>query len=65
MSSRVNASEFMQGYSAYNIRTNEEVYIAAQCGERDSSNTVWAVEGKNGLYLEYEYNLRDPFYYGD
>lgn len=65
MSSKVYVSEFMKGYSAYNIRTKEEVYIAAQCGERDSSNTVWAVEGKNGLYLEYEYNLRDPFYYGD
>lgn len=65
MSSKVKASEIKQGYSAYNIRTKEEVYVAAQCGEKDSFNTVWAVEGKNGLYLEYEYNLSNPFYYGD
>lgn len=63
MSSKVNSLEFKSGYSAYNKRNDEEVLLVAKCG--DDFETVWIVDGEKGLYLEYEYNLTNPFYYGD
>ena len=46
---------------AENVRTNEDVILISNL---DDSKDIWIVEGDNGkLYLEWGYNLCDPFYY--
>lgn len=46
---------------AENVRTNEDVILISNL---DNSKDIWIVEGDNGkLYLEWGYNLCNPFYY--
>lgn len=46
---------------AENVRTNEDVILISNL---DDSKDIWIVEGDNEkLYLEWGYNLCDPFYY--
>ena len=46
---------------AENVRTNEDVILISNL---DDSKDIWIVEGDNGkLYLEWGYNLCNPFYY--
>ena len=46
---------------AENVRTNEDVILISNL---DDSKDIWIVEGDNGkLYLEWGYNVCNPFYY--
>lgn len=50
-----------EGIKAENIRTNKDVTLVSNL---DDLRDIWIVEGDNGcLYLEWGYNLCNPFYY--
>lgn len=63
MSSEIYVDELRAGISATNTRTNETVLLVGEV-ENDGYHSVWIVEGNNGLYLEYENNLENPYYWG-
>lgn len=50
-----------EGVRAESKRTNEDVLLIAKI---DSFADIWIVDNSNGeLYLEWEYNLCNPFYF--
>lgn len=63
MSSIVEADFFKEGYSATNQRNNEAVRLISKVD--CTYEEIWIVEGENGIYLEFERNLDNPYYYGD
>ena len=63
MSREVYVDELREGLSATNNRTKETVLLVGEV-EHDGCQSVWIVEGDNGLYLEYENNLDNPYYWG-
>lgn len=64
MSSEVYVDELREDLPAYNIRTKEIVLLVGKL-TLDNGVEIWVVDSKEkGLYVEYESNLINPFYWG-
>jgi hypothetical protein len=63
MSSIVRADFFKEGYSATNQRNNEIVRLISKVN--CTYEEIWIIEGEKGIYLEFQRNLENSYYYGD
>lgn len=64
MSSEVYVDELREGLLAKNTRTNETVSLIGTL-TLDNGVELWIVDGDNGVYMEYERYLNNPFYWGE
>ena len=63
MLSKVRADDLKDDLFAENCRTNETVRLVGKL-TLDNGVELWVVDGEKGLYMEHEYNLIEPFYWG-